>query len=160
MKKKRDRRNEAEAFTFINSTVSTTSKADLHSPSDSLPQTTTNTTQGTLPHATTYSKVVNVVHREINGDRVATFNTLKNSVSHLPPIMSTSTSQVMDNSVDDEVSYHPMFIDEPDLDTAVPELEDVINEDSRKQVRSLQVRVIGCASVLKMISCVLRMHRY
>ena len=95
--------------------------------------------QSALPHTVTYSKVTNVVHQEINEDCVSTLNTLKNTVSSLPPITSesTSTSQILNNSVNNEVSYHPihpMLIDEPDLDTFIPELEDVTNQESQKQV--------------------------
>ena len=152
-KRQRDRRNEAEPFTFVN--ISTTSTTDLHSQRNLLSpsqttnllspsqttnllspsQTTTSTTQSALPHTVTYSKVMNVTHREIDGDHVSTINMLKNTVSSLPPITSTtSTSQILNDSDNDEVSYHPMLFDEPDLDTLIPELEDVRNQESRRQV--------------------------
>jgi hypothetical protein len=135
MKRQRDRRNEAEAFTFVNTLIR--SIADLCSQSNLLPQITTDTSQSTQPHTITYPKVTNVVHREIDGQRVSTLNTLKNTVSSLPPITSTSTTQNLNNPVNDEVSYHPMLIDEPDFDTVIPELENALNQESRRQVRSL-----------------------
>lgn len=132
MKKKQGRRNrdDVEAFNFVN--VSSMSKTNLHSQSD---QITTNATQRTQPHTTvTQPKVVNVIHREIDGDRISTLNILANAVPSLPSssITSTSTSQILNNSANDEVSYHPMLIDEPDV--MIPELDDISNQQSRRQV--------------------------
>lgn len=128
MKNKKGKRNEVEAFTFVN--ISSMSKINLHPQSD-LAQTTTNTTQSTLPHTAsiTQPKVMNVVHREIDGDCISTLNKLANlnAVPSLPSIASesTTTSQTLDNSADDEVSYHSMLIDESDV--VILELDDTFN---------------------------------
>lgn len=119
-----------EAFTFVDiSSMSKATSSNLHPQSD-LAQTTTNTVNTTQP------KVMNVVHREIDGDRISTLNKLANAVPSLPSIASESTSttsQTLDNSTNDEVSYHSMSIDEPDV--AIPELDDMIsNQPFRRQV--------------------------
>ena len=108
------------------------SKANI-SQSDLLTQ---NATQSTLPHTITRPKVTNVVHREIDGDRISTLNVLTNAAPSLPSIVSTSsTSQILNNSANDKVSYesyHPISIDEPDV--MIPELDDIFNQQSRRQV--------------------------
>ena len=118
-----------EAFTFVDISSESMSKAtssNLHPQSD-LAQTTTDTTLA-------QPKVMNIVHREIDGDRISTLNKLANAVPSLPSIASesTSTSQTLDNSTNDEVSYHSMLIDEPDV--AIPELDDISNQPFRRQV--------------------------
>ena len=138
MKKKhwQGRRNEVEAFTFVN--VSSRSKANLHPQSDLPTQITTNATQSTLPHTIVQPKVVNVVHQEIDGDHISTFNMLApNAVPSLPSesIKSTSsTSQILNDSANDDVSYHPMLIDELESDVMIPELDDIFNQQTRRQV--------------------------
>ena len=131
MKNKQGRRNEVEAFTFVN--ISSMSKANLHSQSD---QIATNATQSTQPHTSIIPqpKVVNIIHREIDGDRISTLNMLANAVPSLSSITSTSTttSQIANISANDEVSYHPMLIDEPEV--VIPELDDISNQQSRRQV--------------------------
>ena len=135
MKKRQGKRNGMDAFAFVD--ISSMSKANLHPQSDLLAQNTTNlnATQSTPPHTVTQPKVVNVVHREIDGDHVSTLNMFANIVPSLPSIESTSRSQILNNSANDEVSYesyHPMLIDESDV--VIPELDDIVNQQARRQV--------------------------